>query len=580
VLARYSDGSAQDVTRSALYEPNAQEMARCDESGYVKIAEQPGDVAVMVRYQAKVATFRATVPLGAPVGELPVAKNFIDDLVFKKLKEIGMPPSQVASDATFIRRASIDIAGTLPTPDQVTAFVKDTSPDKRAELIDALLESPGYADYFANKWSALLRNKRPAKNGARVTFTFYDWLHDALAANEPYDQIVRDILTASGDLESNPAVGWYGQVKETQGQLEDTAQLFLGMRLQCAQCHHHPFEKWSQQDYYSFSAFFSRVGRKPEPATGREVIFHRRGQPSATNIKTKQSVKPAGLGTQPMDVPADEDPRDVLADWMTRKDNPFFAKSLVNRYWKHFFGRGIVDPEDDMRETNPPTNPELLDALAKRFTESNYDLKQLVRDICRSTTYQLDSQPNEYNGVDRQNFSRYYPRRLNAEVLFDAVDQVTGAEAKFSDLPAGIKAVQLPDNSYNKSSYFLTVFGRPDSSSSCECERSTAPSLAQSLHLLNNKDLQSKVAAPGGRAATLAADKRGDEDKLRELYLWAYAREPQADELSAAKSYVDRIVTRGGTPVSGSPEEASRRKQAYEDLVWALINTKEFSFNH
>jgi hypothetical protein len=587
VLAHYSDGSTKDVTRSALYEPNEAEMAKVSPAGFVEIAQQPGDVAVMVRYMGKVATFRAMVPLGAPVKNLPPAKNYIDELVFKKLKEVGMPPSPVCSDATFIRRVSIDVCGKLPTPDEVKAFVEDKSPDKRDKLIDRLLESPEYAYYFANKWSALLRNKRTQPNYIRGTYAFYDWIRDSFEANKPYDQFVREVITASGDVENNPPVAWYRQLKEPQNQLEDTAQLFLGMRLQCAQCHHHPFEKWSQRDYFSFSAFFSRVGRKPGAIQGEEVIYHKRGTATASNPKTKENVKPAGLGEQALDVTGDDDPRAALADWMTRPQNPFFSKSLVNRYWKHFFGRGIVDPEDDMRETNPPTNPDLLDALAKNFADGGYDMKKLIRDICRSSTYQLDSQPNDYNAVDRQNFSRYYPKRLNAEVLLDAVDQVTAQQTKFDGLPLGTRAVQLPDNSFNTTSYFLTVFGRPDSSSSCECERSGEPSLAQSLHLLNSKDVQDKVVANDGRAAKLAADKRPDEEKIRELYVWALAREPESVEVAAAQDYIHKVVAKDEQPADAGKgkaakkgDDASKIRHAYEDIVWALINTKEFSFNH
>jgi hypothetical protein len=577
VTARYTDGSAEDVTRESLYAANETEMAKVDADGHVQILQQPGDVAVMVRYQGKVSVCRATVPLGAPTDKLPSAANFIDELVFKKLKEVGMPTSDVCPDATFIRRVTLDIAGRLPTSEESQQFIIDNNPAKRDKLIDALLFGTDYADYFANTWSSLLRNKRVQATYARGTFEFHDWVRDSLYANKPYDQFVREVITATGEVDGNPAVGWYRQVKEPNQQLEDVAQLFMGMRLQCAQCHHHPFEKWSQQDYYQFSAFFSRVGRKGNAQTGDDIVFHRRGVPAATNTKTKQSVKPAGLGETPLDVPAEQDPRVLLADWMTRKENPFFARSLVNRYWKHFFGRGIVDPEDDMRETNPPTNPELLDALAKHFTDSNFDLKELVRTICRSRTYQLDSTPNEYNAIDKQNFSRFYPRRVPAEVLLDSVDVVAGIPSKFDAMPAGTRAVQLPDNSFNANTYFLQVFGRPDSSSACECERSQEPSLAQSLHLLNAKDLHEKVAAPEGRAAKLAADvTRSDEDKVHELYRLAFSREPDVSEVAAAVGYIERSAAKGD-----AKENAAKKKQAaYEDVIWALINTKEFSFNH
>jgi hypothetical protein len=577
VLAYYTDGSAEDVTRSAVYDANDKDMAMADSAGRVKVLEQPGDVAVMVRYQAQVAVFRAALPLGAPVAHLPQPKNFIDELVFKKLKAVGMPPSEICDDATFVRRAALDIAGRLPTPAETKKFLADPAPDKRDRWIDSLLESADYADYFANKWSALLRNKRGDSSHARGAYAFHDWLRDGFFANKPFDQIVREILTASGDISQNPPVAWYRQVNNANAQLEDTAQLFLGLRLQCAQCHHHPYEKWSQQDYYAFAAFFTQVGRKPGSQPGEEVIYHKRGLATATHKKTKLPVKPAGLGTAPMNLSPDDDPRQALADWITSGNNRFFARSLVNRYWKHFFDRGLVEPDDDMRETNPPTNPELLDALAQYFAAGGYDLKGIIRVICRSQVYQLSPIPNQYNAVDKQYFSRYYPRRLTAEVLFDAVNQVTGSEAKFDGLPPGTRAVCLPDNSFNASSYFLTVFGRPDSASACECERSQDASLAQSLHLLNAKDIQEKIASDTGRAAVLAANQeQSDEQKIRELYAWAYARAPDEKEMQLAAAHLDKYAKKSsdekGNPVTKRP--------AYEDMVWALINTKEFLFNH
>lgn len=577
VTAHYTDGSTEDVTRSALYEPNDKEMAKAEDTGRIQLFEQPGDVAVMIRYQAKVAVFRATIPMGAPVAKLPPVKNFIDELVFKKLKTVGLPPSEICDDPTFLRRVTIDIAGRLPTRDETERFLAGKDSAKREQWIDSLLESTGYADYFANKWSALLRNKRTAPTHTRGTYAFHDWIRDSLLENKPYDRFVREILAASGEMGENPAVAWYRQVKEPTAQLEDTAQLFLGTRLQCAQCHHHPFEKWSQQDYYGFAAFFTQVGRKAGNRPGEEIIFHKRGLARSTNKKTQKPVMPAGLGAKSLDLPPDDDPRQALADWMSSPSNPFFARALVNRYWKHFFNRGLVEPEDDMRETNPPTNPELLETLARNFVESGFDLKNLVRTICRSQTYQLSSVPNEFNKIDKQNFSRYYPKRLTAEVLLDAVNQVTKSETRFDGLPAGIRAVQLPDNSFNASSYFLTVFGRPDMSSSCECERSQDASLAQSLHLLNAKDIQEKLASDNGRAALLSADTKGtDDNKIRELYLWAYAREPEGKEAKVAQAY----LAKKAEPKGGKEKTSGGKRLAYEDIIWALINTKEFLFNH
>ncbi len=317
VIARYSDGHIEDVTRGALFEANDKDMATAEPSGLVKFASQPGDVGIMIRYQSKVAVFRATVPLGAPVQHLPIAKNFVDESVFKKLKRIGLPPSEIADDATFIRRLTLDLAGRLPNADETSAFLADKSATKRDVLIDRLLASGDYADYFANFWGALLRNQRSSINGRtepymRGTFAFHSWIRDSLASNKPYDQFAREVLAASGDIAENPPVAWYRQVKTAQNQLEDAAQLFLGLRLQCAQCHHHPYEKWSQADYYSFGAFFSQVSRKPGSQPGEELVFAKRGAPTMANKKNNVALKPAGLGEKPLDIPADEDARHAL----------------------------------------------------------------------------------------------------------------------------------------------------------------------------------------------------------------------------------------------------------------------------
>ena len=572
VRAVYTDGSVQDVTRSALFEPNDKAVASVGEEGLVSMLKQPGDVAVMVRYQGKAVVFNATVPLGAPVGELPAPANDIDRLVFAKLREMGMPPSGVCDDATFLRRVSVDIAGRLPSASEAERFFADNDPAKRSKLVNTLLDSPEYADFFASQWSALLRNKRTRPQDAPMNFAFYTWLSDSLRANKPYDQLAREVLAASGSLQDNPPVAWYKQVKEPQAQLEDTAQLFLGTRLQCAQCHHHPFEKWSQNDYYSFAAFFSQVRFK-----GPETLLHRRGLATALNKKTKLQVKPAALGTGPLEIAPDEDPRLRLVEWMRDRENPFFAKTLVNRYWKHFLNRGLVEPEDDMRDTNPPSNPELLDTLARRFVESGFDLKALIRDITNSTTYQFSAIPNAHNQADRQNFSRYYPKRLQAEVLYDGISAVTRSKSGFAGLPSEVRAISLPDNSFNKDSYFLTVFGRPESSSACACERTQDASLAQALHLLNAKTIQEKLAADTGSAAQWASDQRGDEAAIRELYLGAYSRLPDAGEVEVARAHLaKKRIDAAGNPI---PPELARR-QAYEDILWVVLNTKEFLFNH
>lgn len=577
VHARYSDGSVRDVSRTALYEANDKSMAEASEEGLVSLRDLPGNVAVMVRYSGLVSVCSISVPLGARVEQLPPSRNFIDELVFANLKRVGIPPSSVCDDSTFLRRVSLDIAGRLPTEEEALAFIQNQEPGKRDAAIEALLRSSGYADFFAGKWALLLHNKRDLASDTVSNFAFHSWIRDSLLANTPYDLIVANLLAATGEIATNPAVAWLKRVKEPKQQLEDVAQLFLGVRMQCAQCHHHPFERWGQQDYYSLAAFFSQIGRKLSSTPEEETIFHKRGIAQAENKKTRQQVRPAGLGSGPFEIAPEEDPRLRLAEWMREKTNPFFAKALVNRYWKHFFRRGLVDPEDDIRDTNPPSNPELLDALASKFVQSGYDLKELIRTITQSTTYQLSSVPNEHNGIDQQNFSRYYPRRLPAEVLLDAIDGLTGAPTNFPDLPPGTRAISLPDNSYNRTTALLKVFGRPEGLSVCECERVDSASLAQSLHLLNSADIKGKLSGANGRAEKLVKAGGTDADKIRSLYLTAFARSPSPEEVREAEEYLKRPLT----DARGEPLDPLKAKRSsLEDLIWALMNAKEFLYNH
>ncbi len=569
VIATYSDGSTEDVTRMALYEANDTEMAECSEVGLVSTLNLAGEVAVMARYQGQVSTYRATIPMGADTSGIPEPVNLVDSAVFAKLKLLGIPPSSVCNDATFLRRVSLDITGSLPDEPEVNAFLQDESSDKRSRLINRLLDSDEYADHFANKWNFVLRNKRTRGEDKPGTFLFHRWVRDSIYDNKPYDEFVAELLTATGVPAINPAVTWYREVDQVEEQVEDTAQLFLGVRIQCARCHHHPFERWSQNDYYSLAAFFSRVGKDAIPnaqANSRDRrLVHNSGVATAKNPRSGKDLKPSGLGAVPLAVPAQEDPRVQLAAWMRSAENPFFARTLVNRYWKHFFNRGIVEPEDDMRATNPPTNPELLDGLAKHFIDSGYDLKELIRTICNSQTYQLSAIPNDYNESDKQNFSRYYPRRLAAEALYDAFHKVTGTSESFADMPAGTRASQLVDSS--NVPYFLKVFGQPAGDTACECERSPDANLAQSLHLLNSSEVQNKVGKDGARAKTLAADaERSHEERIQELYRSAFSRAAEAEEMEVALTYIE--------------SHKDNVPAAYEDILWALINTKEFLFNH
>jgi len=566
VIAHYSDGSTRDVTRLASYEANHSEMALANAAGRITIEDVPGEVAIMVRFQGSVGVFRAIIPQGMPVLETPPEKTFIDSLVFAKQRQLGIPPSALCDDATFIRRASIDIAGRLPAVTEVELFLADTDPAKRDRLVDRLVDSPGYADYFANKWATVLRNKRRTGTDIPYTYKFHAWIRRAFRENMPYDQFVGSVLTATGDPETHPPVAWYREVKTSTAQMEDVAQLFLGMRMACAKCHHHPFERWSQQDYYGFEAFFSQVGLKNskfnQNVNQPDMVYLKTSAPSAKNPRSQLDVKPTGLGGMPLDISPYEDARQYLVDWMAAPENPYFAKALANRYWKHFFGRGIVDPEDDMRVTNPPSNPELLDALTKHFLDHRFDLKDLVRTICKSNAYQLSSQPTEFNRTDQQNYSSFYPRRLSAEVLYDSVNAVADTPSDFGTIPQGTTAVQLPDNGF--SNYFLEVFGKPEAESACECERSAEANLSQSLHLLNSGDVEGRLQNGQGRAARFNREPdRPDADKIRELYLAAFAREPRPEESTFVLTQI---------------ADYQNKQQAWEDLIWAILNTREFQF--
>jgi hypothetical protein len=574
--AHYSDGSIEDITRRAQYESNDQEIATVDSSALVRTLAMSGEAAIMARYQGHVAVFRATVPLGAKTPEYSFPnQTVVDQFTLKKWKELGLAPSELCSDEQFIRRASLDITGTLPTPQQVLEFIADKDPQKRDKLIDRLLATPEYQYYFANKWADILRVKRRQQpDRAEGTFAFHNWIREAIARDMPYSEFARDILTASGSEDRNPPTVWYKELAQPENFVDDTAQVFLGLRIACANCHHHPYEKWSQDDYWGMAAFFARVERKNTiipgsnnnqaqktfvftRATGRQVINKRTNKPAP--------IKP--LDGQTMEVAVEDDPRQKLADWMVDPKNPFFAKAVANRYWAHFFSRGIVDPLDDMRVTNPPSNPELLDALAKNLVDNKFSLKALIKTITKSRTYQLSSMPNDFNKNDKQAYARYYPKRMSAEVLLDAVCQVTGSPTQFAGLPqdtyAPHRAIMLPDESF--ASYFLDVFGRPQRISACECERVSEANLAQALHLLNSDEVQGKLNRGGARADLLVQDKRPDAEKVTELFLWALARRPTPDDMTVALDHIAK--------------NEKNKKVAYENILWALINTKEFLFN-
>lgn len=567
VVARYSDGSELDVTRAAEYKSQQPDILAVEHDGRIRTLDRTGEGAVMVRYMGLVDVTRITVPYSRNLPATAYAhfkpKNYVDELVLAKWRKLGIAPSDVSTDAEFIRRASLDALGTLPAIEEVRAFLADPAPDKRDQLVTRLLDRNEYADYWAGIWGDVLRNKR--RNGEehkRGTFAFAAWIRDSLAQNKPYDQFVREILTAQGNVSDNPTVVWYREVRNTVHQVNDTAQLFLGTRVSCANCHNHPYERMTQDDYWGMAAFFSRLGVKQGEVSSESAIFVRKDG-ETRQPRTGKTMKPKGLGGPAYDQVRGEDPRAKLADWMAEPENPYFSRALVNRIWAHYLGVGLVEGVDDMRRTNPPSNPALLDALAKDFVAHKFDLKQLMRTIMTSQVYGLSATPNSDNRTDKQNYARYFPRRLPAQALLDAVDTVTGSNEKYSGFPLGTRAIELPDEGV--SSYFLDVFGRSKRETACECERSYAPNLSQSLHLMNSPEMQNKISDAKGYAARLAASKRPNAEIISELYLRAFSRPPSSEEQAEA---VKRLAA------------TTDRRAFLEDFTWMLVNSKEFVFNH
>ncbi len=567
IVARYSDGTALDVTRDTEYKSQQTDILIVENNGLVRTLDRTGEGAVMVRYMGFVDVARITVPYSRNVPESAYAhfkpNNYVDELVMAKWRKLGIAPSEICTDEEFIRRASLDSIGTLPTPDEVKTFLADASPDKRAKLVSRLLDRNEYADYWANIWGDLLRNKRRyGDDYKRGTFAFAAWIRDSFAQNKPYDQFVREILTASGNVSDNPPVVWYREVRNIVHQVNDTAEIFLGTRVSCANCHNHPYQKLSQDDYWGMAAFFSRLGTKSGEVSNEQAVFVRKDG-DMRQPRSGKLMKPKGLGGPEYEQVRGEDPRAKLADWFAQPDNPYFAKAIVNRLWAHYLGVGLVEAVDDMRVTNPPSNPALLDALAKDLAEHKFDLKHVMRAIMTSQVYSLSSAPNSDNHTDRQNYARYFPRRLPAQSLLDAVDTVTGTTEKYTGFPLGTRAIELPDESVPN--YFLDVFGRSHRETACECERSYAPNLAQALHLMNSPEVQNKIADEKGLVAKLATSKRANAEVIEELYLRAFSRKPNDEEQKEAVKLL---------------AETKDRRAFLEDFMWTLLNSKEFAFNH
>jgi WD40 repeat protein len=571
VEAAYSDGSTRDVTSLAGFVSNDKEIAKVSEDGQVAIGQLSGQAVIVARFMGLVGDARITVPADrllpeAEYAALPV-NNFIDELAYAQFKRLGLFPSQPCTDSEFLRRASLDVIGALPSPEEARAFLADTDPQKREKLIDRLLAHPYYGDFWANKWADLLR-PNPDRAGIKSVYVLNEWLRATFAANTPYDQFVRDIVLTEGDTHKvGPAV-IYRDRREPQDMTTMFSQLFLGVRLDCAKCHHHPNEKWGQDDFYKMAAFFGPLKHRGDgisaPISGGHEVFYFEPGRTVKHPVTGELLKPQAPDGPPLTVSDDTDPRRALADWLTDPQNPFFARAIANRVWAAFFGRGIVDPVDDFRISNPPSNPALLDALGQEMIRDKFDLKAFMRTVMRSHLYQLSALPNDSNRADTRNFSRAYRRRLSAETITDALADITAVRDTFTGLPPGSRAVQAW--TYKTDSLTMDAFGRPNSSTDCPCERDMKPSIVQSLHLMNSSLLQNKLASKAGRIERLVASDLEPEQIVAEAYLACYSRLPQEEEVKRA--------------TAAFTAEGATRRSATEDVFWSLLNSAEFVFNH
>lgn len=571
VTAHYSDGSTRDVTSLTAYQSNEDGIAGVDDSGLVSTTSITGEAAIMARYMGMIAVSTISVPLS---GDVPASvyedlprKNFIDDLVWKKLQRLGLTPSEPATDETFLRRATLDIIGRVPTVDETRAFIADESPDKRAKLIDALLEHPEYADHWANKWADLVR-PNPYRAGIKAVLNYDNWIRTAFRENWPYDRFVREQLTATGSTFRNGAVVMFRDRRTPDELTPMVSQLFLGIRLECAKCHQHPNEVWGQNHFYGFAAYFDSIGRKGRgvspPISGSEEYFFPGTRRAVKHPLTGAEMTPAPLfGEAPVPEGA-EDPRIALAEWITSDDNQFFRQVIANRIWRDMMGRGLVEPVDDIRASNPPSNPELLEALALDLRDHDYNLKHLIRRIASSHVYGLSSLPSDRNRSDTRNYSRFLRERLRAEVLLDSVTQITGVSEKFAAMPPGSNSRQLW--SHRIQSLFLDAFGRPDPNQDPPCERTPESTIVQALHLMNSQSVHDKVVSDSGTAAALGTGDQSNEEIVDELYLSVYARFPTDDEKSATVRFL--------------ADNADSRRKAVQDLLWAMLNTPEFIFKH
>jgi hypothetical protein len=568
VTATYSDGSTRDVTSTSAYQSNEPAVLAVKADGKVIAGSLPGEATIMARYMGNIATWSSAIPRPDPVdpkvyADLP-RNNFIDDLVYQRLAQLNIVPSSPASDSQFLRRAFIDVIGRQPTSDETRSFLQDPNPDKRTVLIDALLDRPEYADNWANKWADLLR-PNPYRVGIKAVLSLDMWIRDAFRQNIPYDQFVRGILTARGSNWKNGAVTIFRDRREPDEIVTMVSQLFLGIRLDCAKCHQHPFEVYGQEDFYSLAAFFSRVGYKgtglSPPISGGEEAVLVKPSGQVKHPLTGKPLTPKTLRGAHVEIAQGEDPREKLVDWMVSDSNPTFAQVAVNRIWAELFGVGIVDPVDDLRATNPPSNPKLLDQLASHFRTIGFNQKELLRTILTSHVYSLSSEPNQTNRGDHRNFSRHYRQRLRAEVLADAICDITETTQTYAGSPAGTRAMQLW--TVRTESELLDAFGRPDPNQDPPCERIPESTVVQALHLMNAPAIAAKISDENGRVKRLATSDWSPNQVVEDLYLATFSRFPDPQELSD-------LVNEFGKPNND-------RRQLVEDLLWSMLNSPEFT---
>jgi len=560
VLAHYPDGTNRDVTPDAVYSSSIPDIATVTASGLVNSIRR-GEASILVRYEGVYGVGNVTVMgdrSGYAWSPRPNA-NYLDTLVDKKLQKVKILPSALCSDEDFLRRASIDLTGLPPTPEKVRAFLADPSADKRDRAIDLMIDSPEFTSHWTHKWADLLQANRKLL-GDKSTWAFDRWIENAVARNMPYDAMVRELMTARGGSIDSPAVNYYRAQKEPTVALENATQLFLGIRFSCNKCHDHPFERWTQNQYYGMAAFWGQVGAKGT-REGEQLIYDRTDG-EVTHPKDGRVMPPTFPYEHPGKITKEGARREQLADWLTSPENPFFAKSVANRVWSYLLGRGIIDPVDDIRSSNPASNPELLDALEKDFVAHGFDLRHLIRTIARSRTYQSSIVTNTFNEDDTVNFSHAMPRRLTAEQLLDAIDVAAGRMPKFAGVPAGFRANQLPDSQVGGT--FLDLFGRPPRETPCECERSSEVSLSQALNLVNGPTIADALLDPNGRIANLLKTNPDNARIVEEMYLAALSRLPKPEESAKAIQYI---------------AEAESKAEGAQDLLWALINSPAFLFN-